>query len=367
MRLRTAICCISVLTSNFFSFLSYSNFSQDKWTYHLPNIDKLSNNLGDQVFDRCGKDLGTPLVDIQEISKVFSLKLQGKEDFELRKGGRVVFFSTRHDQVKSADWKLNLSTRPVWIHEKGKKKLCVPLDFGDRALTPLLTGIAPEFWDKHLQYVRHAQVVIDPGHGGNDWGASGNFKGESFKEKDLTLEFARELNGAFKEKGIESVLTRNQDHFVSLSERTSLVNKFKPKLFLSLHLNANGVGPGFEIFTLSQYKKDRKSLFEIGEKVSKQKEKSLLTFKSTVKQELSVKWAGFLKKILSSFLSPVKAGMRHESFFLLYAVDSPGILVELGHIDREEDMRFWLNTENRKETWKQIAAQFLEESKKSKF
>lgn len=366
MKLRTVIFCISVLTSNFFTFLSYSNFSQDKWTYHSPN-NQLSSDSGDHLFDRCGKDLGTPLVDVQEIAKVFSLKLQGKEDFELKKGDRVVYFSTRHERVKSADWKQDLSSRPVWIREKGKKKLCVPLDFGDRALTPLLTGQAPEPWDNHLQYVRHAQVVIDPGHGGNDWGAGGAFKGASLKEKDLTLEFARELNAAFKEKGIESVLTRNQDHFVSLSERTSLVNKFKPKFFLSLHLNANGVGSGFEIFTLSQYKKDRKSLFEIGQKVSKQKEKSLLTFKSTAKQELSVQWAAFLKKILSSFLSPVKSGMRHESFFLLYAVDSPGILVELGHIDREEDMKFWLNAEKRKEVWSQIATRFMEESKKLKF
>ena len=145
------------------------------------------------------------------------------------------------------------------------------------------------------------------------------------------------------------------------------MNKFKPKLFMSLHLNADGVGPGFEIFTLSQYKKDRKSLFEIGKRVSKEKEKSLLTFKSTAKQELSVQWAAFFKQILSSFLSPVRAGLRHESFFLLYAVDTPGILVELGHIDREEDMKFWLNAEKRKEIWKQIAARFLEESKKSKF
>ncbi len=366
MRLRTAIFCISVLTSNVFSFFCYSNFSQDKWTYHSPN-NQLSSDSGVHLFDRCGKDLGAPLVSVEEIAKVFSLKFQGKEDFELKKGDRVVYFSTRHDQIRSADWKQNLSARPVWIREKGKKKLCVPLDFGDRALTPLITGQSPETWDKHLQYVRHAQVVIDPGHGGNDWGASGNFKSESFKEKDLTLEFARELNSAFKEKGIESVLTRNQDLFVSLSERTSLVNKFKPKLFLSLHLNANGVGPGFEIFTLSQYKKDRKSLFEIGKRVSKEKEKSLLTFKSTAKQELSVHWAAIFKQILSSFLSPVKAGMRQESFFLLYAVDTPGILIELGYVDREEDMKLWLDEKKRKEIWSQIASRFLEEIKKSQF
>ena len=361
MRLKTAIFCISVLTSNLFSFLSYSNFSQDKWTYHAPG--------GDKLFSRCGKDLGSPLVSVEEIAKQYSLQFKGKEDFELRdsSSGRFILFSTRHNQVNSSGWKQELSSRPVWITKKRKKQLCVPLDFGDRALTPLLSGQAPESWNKHLQYIQHAQVVIDPGHGANDWGASGIFKGEIFKEKDLTLEFARELNAAFKERGVESVLTRNQDHFVSLSERTSLVNKLKPKLFLSLHMNSNGVEPGFEIFTLSQYKKDRKSLFEIGKKVSKLNEKALLTFKSTAKQELSVQWAAFLKKILSSFLSPVKAGMRHESFFLLYAVETPGILVELGHIDREEDMRFWLNTEKRKEIWKQIAAQFLEESKKSKF
>jgi hypothetical protein len=61
-----------------------TNFTQDKWTYHAPS--------GDKIFSRCGKDLGSPLVSVEEIAKQYSLQFKGKEDFELRK---TVSFNAR--------------------------------------------------------------------------------------------------------------------------------------------------------------------------------------------------------------------------------------------------------------------------------
>lgn len=344
MKLKTAIFLTSALTFNFCVRQSLANFSEQKWTYHGPT--------GDASFEKCGGDLGSPLVDLEEIQKRYQLKRSGKKDFLLVAPNRnEIRFSLRHAKIVASNWSIKLSQSPKLV----KKKLCVPLDFADRALTPLLTGIPPSEWDNHLKYTTYAQVVLDAGHGGNDWGALGIFKGEVLKEKDLSLEFTRELAQGLKDKGVNIALTRNQDHYVALTERYALVNKLGPKLFLSLHLNSNGVNPGFEIFTLSLFKRDRKALEEVGAQVSKGKEKALLTFKSAAKQELSIDWAAQVKTIMSQYIRPVNAGMRREPFFLLYAVESPGLLLELGHMDREEDLNFWLNKKMRAELFQKLA------------
>ncbi|MEZ4814222.1 MAG: N-acetylmuramoyl-L-alanine amidase [Bdellovibrionota bacterium] len=348
MKLKTAICLTSALTfSVFFSRLSLANFTEQKWIYHGPS--------GDESFEKCGGELGSPLVSLDEIQKKFELKRNGKKDFTLENSkGNKIRFSLRHNKVLGKDWSIKLSQAPELV----KKKLCVPLDFGDRVLTPLLTGVKPEPWDEHLKYTSFAQVVLDPGHGGNDWGALGVYKGEALKEKDLTLEFSKEFERALKDKGVQVAVTRNRDQYVALAERYELANKFNSKLFISLHMNSSGVSPGFEIFTLSMFKRDRKALEEVGSIVSKGKEKALVTFKSAAKQELSIAWAAKFKKVMSQYIKPVNAGMRREPFFLLYAVQSPGILMELGYMDREEDLRFWLNKKLRKELWKKLSLLF---------
>lgn len=343
MKLKTVICLTSVLTFSSPSLL-LANFSDQKWIYHAPH--------GDKEFDKCGGDLGSPLVSLDKIQKSYHLKRLGKKDFVLSSSSKnQIKFSLRHKKVIGENWAAELSQAPKIV----KKELCVPLDFADRALTPLLTGRKPEIWDEHLKYVAFAQVVLDPGHGGNDWGTTGVYKGEVFKEKDLTLEFSKEFEKALRDRGVSTALTRNKDDYVALTERYEINNRLNPKLFLSLHLNSNGIEPGFEIFTLSLFKKDRKALEEVGARVTQGKEKALLTFKSAAKQEVSIEWAAKFKEVMSRYIKPVKMGMRRESFFLLYAVESPGLLIELGHLDREEDLNFWLNKELRNTLWKSLA------------
>ncbi len=87
-------------------------------------------------------------------------------------------------------------------------------------------------------------VVLDPGHGGYDPGASYN----GLKEKELNLVLA--LKVAERLDGIKVLLTRERDTYVSLSDRVALSRRAEPDLFLSLHANAGG-GRGFESFIYS--------------------------------------------------------------------------------------------------------------------
>jgi N-acetylmuramoyl-L-alanine amidase len=80
-------------------------------------------------------------------------------------------------------------------------------------------------------------IAIDPGHGGEDDGVKG---AGGTKEKDLTLGVARRVKGAIESRlGIRVLLTREDDHNVSLDGRAAMANNNKADVFISLHANAS--------------------------------------------------------------------------------------------------------------------------------
>ncbi len=85
---------------------------------------------------------------------------------------------------------------------------------------------------------RPAVVVIDPGHGGRD---RGGMPGQRLAEKGFTLDTAKRLARALRSgTGIKVVLTRDDDTFVSLGERTYIANQYAghDAVFVSIHFNA---------------------------------------------------------------------------------------------------------------------------------
>lgn len=98
-----------------------------------------------------------------------------------------------------------------------EKKLFFPFDFGRRKVYCL---------------------VIDPGHGGFDYGVVCSESG--ILEKDLTLGLAKRLQNLISENTAHRVLlTRTGDYALSLIDRTTFANHHKADLFLSLHFNAH--------------------------------------------------------------------------------------------------------------------------------
>lgn len=84
------------------------------------------------------------------------------------------------------------------------------------------------------------KIVIDPGHGGIDSGASGN----GIIEKDKTLEISKYMYDRFKELGIPVEITRDTDATLSPTERVnSILSKFgnnSDVIVISNHINAGG-------------------------------------------------------------------------------------------------------------------------------
>jgi N-acetylmuramoyl-L-alanine amidase len=92
-------------------------------------------------------------------------------------------------------------------------------------------------------------VVVDAGHGGHDNGASRN----GLFEKNLTLDTALRLERKLRKLGFPVVMTRRDDRFVELAERSEVANRIPRALFVSVHFNDNvsAVGEGVETFYAS--------------------------------------------------------------------------------------------------------------------
>ena len=79
-------------------------------------------------------------------------------------------------------------------------------------------------------------VVLDAGHGGHDDGARGP---SGLREKDLVLDVTQRLAKRLERKGVTVILTRTEDRFLSLEERTAVANDARADLFVSIHANAS--------------------------------------------------------------------------------------------------------------------------------
>jgi N-acetylmuramoyl-L-alanine amidase len=80
------------------------------------------------------------------------------------------------------------------------------------------------------------RIVVDAGHGGHDPGAIGPTR---VREKDVTLALARRLAHRLEGRGYEVILTRKDDRYLALEERTAIANARGGDLFVSLHANAH--------------------------------------------------------------------------------------------------------------------------------
>lgn len=118
-----------------------------------------------------------------------------------------------------------------------------------------LKGAAARHRDDELSLVeqlglKYRRVVIDAGHGGHDTGAIGP---TGVREKDVTLAIALKLKDRLMALGLDVVLTRADDRYLHLEERSSLANSAKGDLFISIHCNAapRKEVRGIETYTLN--------------------------------------------------------------------------------------------------------------------
>lgn len=79
-------------------------------------------------------------------------------------------------------------------------------------------------------------VVIDPGHGGKDPGATSVRK---YYEKNINLIVAKKVAARLQAAGVKVIMTRSSDRFIELDDRAALANRYRADLFVSLHADAH--------------------------------------------------------------------------------------------------------------------------------
>jgi N-acetylmuramoyl-L-alanine amidase len=180
-------------------------------------------------------------------------------------------------------------------------------------------------------------IVLDPGHGGQDTGTIGP---GGLAEKNVTLDIARRLRAALQAElpGVEIVLTRDGDRFISLDERTAVANARNADLFVSIHANASQSSNASGIET---YVQDPEALKEPQNKKRGDQVYASVSFASQISASRSL--AGFVQGSLVRGVSarnPNSAkdrGIKHASFAVLRGAHMPAILAEVSFVSNPED------------------------------
>jgi len=143
--------------------------------------------------------------------------------------------------IATVDGKLWSLDRPV-IAEEGD--LFVPPGLRSRLAKHLRTAVkpavrAPSKAAPFPSRARASLVVIDPGHGGRDPGASRPLgRGRVLREKDIVLDVSKQVAVLLRKAGVHVVMTRKTDVFVTLPDRVKTGNRYNPDLFVSIHADA---------------------------------------------------------------------------------------------------------------------------------
>jgi len=185
------------------------------------------------------------------------------------------------------------------------------------------------------------RVVIDPGHGGKDSGAIGD---GDVMEKSIVLKVSQMLFEMLEKKGYTVYLTRENDTFIELRDRTDFANKKNADLFISIHANAIDTKrsiQGIETYFLSPARSERaKKAAEKENGVAMMDAFSKQTFLNFLNHEkiiASNKLAidiqrGLLSYTRSKYKDTVDGGVKEAPFWVLVGAQMPAVLVELGYL-----------------------------------
>ncbi len=192
-------------------------------------------------------------------------------------------------------------------------------------------------------------VVIDPGHGGKDPGATGV---NGHQEKTVVLAIARELKRQINQiPGCRAELTRNSDRFIPLRQRLSIARQYKANLFIAVHADAykNADANGASVFALSYRgatsesarwlaEKENQSEFIDGVFADKDRmlRSVLLDLSQTHTIGVSLVMGAAILKQLSQITSLHWQRVEQAGFVVLKSPDIPSLLIETGYLSNPQ-------------------------------
>ncbi len=208
-------------------------------------------------------------------------------------------------------------------------------------------------------------IVLDPGHGGKDFGACDN----GAKEKAINLAVAKKVAALIKKKlkNVKVVMTRNTDKYLTLQERADIANEAHGDLFMSIHVNSvdkknknRKTVRGSSVYVLGLHRDldnmkvamRENSVIELEsdykEKYSgfdPSKDESYIIFEMSQKRNLgeSIRVASDAQNSLVEDAGRADRGVRQAGFWVLWATSMPAVLVELDFICNPQSVKFMIS------------------------
>ncbi|MGE0267857.1 MAG: N-acetylmuramoyl-L-alanine amidase [Candidatus Omnitrophota bacterium] len=272
-----------------------------------------------------------------------------------------------------------------------KGAIVIPKDFHEKVLVLLNTGVVtpkdiarsdrPDTDYKRkpvtpgsyrIEKIR--EVIIDAGHGGKDPGAMGQNKS---REKDIVLDISKRVKRILERQGIKVYMTRDDDNFITLQDRTEIASKTKADAFISIHANSSPKRSvsGIEVFALrnlTQAEKEdenrriNKKIF-LSHLATNPKDKNIESIVEDLmyeyKQSESLKLARSMGENLSRTLRANNRGTKTAGFYVLRNTFIPAVLVEVGFVSNAKEERLLKSDSYRDKIAKSIANSLLDYSR----
>ena len=159
-------------------------------------------------------------------------------------------------------------------------------------------------------------IMLDAGHGGSDPGAIGTLDGEIINEKDLTLSITKKVKAILDSYGYTTAMTRTGDTLPSLAERPQMANDKDCAMFVSVHINSatNPDAYGTEVYYSDENNGQEYNM---------------------ISQELAENVLETMLKYMGSY----DRGVRMANWAVTRRSNMPAILIEVGFISNESELR----------------------------
>lgn len=224
-------------------------------------------------------------------------------------------------------------------------------------------------------------VILDPGHGGKDYGAVGNITNEKTINLNVALEVRRLLEDT---KGLNIVMTRDDDRFIELQERANIANRNHGDLFISIHVNSvaktnkNRMNiAGASVYTLGLHRtasnlevaKRENSVMELESDYTTKYQgfdpnstESYIMFELSQNKHLdqSISFADMTVDRLCKNAGRRNRGVLQAGFWVLHASAMPSVLIELDFICNPTSEQFLNSKEGVRKMAKAIADAILQ-------
>ncbi len=206
---------------------------------------------------------------------------------------------------------------------------------------------APKAIDSDVFPLEVRRIVVDPGHGGEDFGTTDH----DLVEKELTLDIGKRLAALLRDGGYEVHMTREDDRKLVLRERADFANRLHSDLFVSIHVNWISYAQvrGIETYFLGTT--EDPVLKELARRENRESGYSLADMKmllegiyTGVRRDASRQFATRVQRSLYTSLRRVNPNLKNRGvktapFVVLVSTEMPAILAEVSCLSNREEAR----------------------------